>query len=235
MTGSSPLARGLQQYSERMVDGSGIIPARAGFTHRVLARPRRRGDHPRSRGVYGEHVWSKQREAGSSPLARGLRRYIALDRLGGRIIPARAGFTPYEPASPSGRQDHPRSRGVYFPSQAHRPPRSGSSPLARGLRAGRRPCGPSGRIIPARAGFTRTRRFPGAEAEDHPRSRGVYGLSDIQSITAQGSSPLARGLPRGGGGRGVGVGIIPARAGFTRRRTRRIAESGDHPRSRGVY
>ena len=50
-----------------------------------------------------------------------------------------------------------------------------------------------------------------------------------------GSSPLARGLlvpVAGGGGE---PGIIPARAGFTSRRSPACTRSSDHPRSRGVY
>ena len=51
----------------------------------------------------------------------------------------------------------------------------------------------------------------------------------------QGSSPLARGLPAGGARRRDRRGIIPARAGFTRRSREASGEPGDHPRSRGVY
>ena len=55
------------------------------------------------------------------------------------------------------------------------------------------------RIIPARAGFTRSPRGHARRAADHPRSRGVYhdgvegGTGDV------GSSPLARGLLHFGG------------------------------------
>ena len=50
-----------------------------------------------------------------------------------------------------------------------------------------------------------------------------------------GSSPLARGLRVLGGGRLCVGGIIPARAGFTRLRSRPRRQGPDHPRSRGVY
>ena len=53
--------------------------------------------------------------------------------------------------------------------------------------------------------------------------------------TTIGSSPLARGLPRGGIPNGRGPGIIPARAGFTRERRQQYRHFQDHPRSRGVY
>ena len=54
--GSSPLARGLRGRYEISPCYRRIIPARAGFT--VDAQPRERGlgDHPRSRGVYGDSV-----------------------------------------------------------------------------------------------------------------------------------------------------------------------------------
>ena len=53
-----------------------------------------------------------------------------------------------------GREDHPRSRGVYNPYDAVDPTRQGSSPLARGLRGVGGFTVDVDRIIPARAGFT---------------------------------------------------------------------------------
>ena len=73
----------------------------------------------------------------------------------------------------------------------------------------------SGRIIPARAGFTVRRRSAPPEHWDHPRSRGVYSSLLARSSPASGSSPLARGLPP------------PCTNPRSPRR--------DHPRSRGVY
>ena len=111
----------------------------------------------------------------------------------------------------------------------------GSSPLARGLPT-LVDCldGPE-RIIPARAGFTGRRGRGRVPTLDHPRSRGVYLQVIPQQAMTPGSSPLARGLPpRGGEGR-ARRGIIPARAGFTRRSRSSPPARGDHPRSRGVY
>ena len=70
---------------------------------------------------------------------------------------------------------------------------------------------------------------------DHPRSRGVYDISGTKYDPRPGSSPLARGLPPRGEPRGLGPGIIPARAGFTGAGGDRGPGQGDHPRSRGVY
>ena len=156
--------------------------------------------------------------------------------------------------------DHPRSRGVYPTVTASVEMRSGSSPLARGLRGrSARPVARE-RIIPARAGFTGRPGTRGPPDGDHPRSRGVYADSASSDTGHSGSSPLARGLPAGSypasfsvkdhpRSRGVylhvedgrvgatmsGAGIIPARAGFTISVDLDGVCAEDHPRSRGVY
>ena len=91
--GSSPLARGL------------LVGA--------LGEGEPGLDHPRSRGVYCSRSSSGIRPAGSSPLARGLRRACEEEAAHMRIIPARAGFTWNDDGTPVGGSDHPRSRGVY--------------------------------------------------------------------------------------------------------------------------
>ena len=152
-----------------------------------------------------------------------------------RIIPARAGFTFQFSLRKASAQDHPRSRGVYESGNWSAVAGRGSSPLARGLRGRGRRGPPTGRIIPARAGFTVTKGGQSWSERDHPRSRGVYGLGWCSCPRPEGSSPLARGLPAGVLQRSVGPGIIPARAGFTCQRQERRLERQDHPRSRGVY
>ena len=111
----------------------------------------------------------------------------------------------------------------------------GSSPLARGLLWGEPDRDVGGGIIPARAGFTGRRATVSTPRLDHPRSRGVYRDTVMAPRMVAGSSPLARGLPDREVGRVGGGGIIPARAGFTRRPARRGRRRRDHPRSRGVY
>ena len=233
--GSSPLARGLPQQGWADVGGTGIIPARAGFTPPWAGRPCPRKDHPRSRGVY--RAWSGARTgpAGSSPLARGLR-----EPAGGllgipRIIPARAGFTPSTTGPGRPGTDHPRSRGVYAASRRSRSRPAGSSPLARGLHQGMTDVHRAARIIPARAGFTSASRPHTWRSSDHPRSRGVYNRMTEPYYEDEGSSPLARGLPVGARGRRGPARIIPARAGFTRgHHPRRRARLGSSPLARGL-
>ena len=112
---------------------------------------------------------------------------------------------------------------------------AGSSPLARGLPTAAAPPSPAARIIPARAGFTRGIICIPGEPGDHPRSRGVYGYTVREDGDHWGSSPLARGLRETNNVKVKAAGIIPARAGFTRRSPSLRPVSRDHPRSRGVY
>ena len=254
-SGSSPLARGLQQGGHQVAGGGGIIPARAGFTSTPATTSRSWRDHPRSRGVYLYARDDVTVLAGSSPLARGLPHHPGRRLPVPRIIPARAGFTPRGRRVLGRRGDHPRSRGVYQATAPRTLARSGSSPLARGLqvpdvvdgqlhgiipaRAGftYEFCAASapGRIIPARAGFTSPRGRPACRVRDHPRSRGIYSTSQAPTTSCRGSSPLARGLRDGQVGVEGVRGIIPARAGFTGDGVSVVSQTGDHPRSRGVY
>ena len=158
-----------------------------------------------------------RRALGSSPLARGPLPSQSRMRPKSGIIPARAGST-WQAAGPRARaQDHPRSRGVHSPPRYKKETGLGSSPLARGPPACNLESEIEHRIIPARAGSTEGAGPGDAGAEDHPRSRGVHGVTNVSLPDVKGSSPLARG-PLGF----VMVfhpmaGIIPARAGSTHR------------------
>ena len=154
MLGSSPLARGL------LVVGD------------VVRDPGQ--DHPRSRGVYLIPPDTRAASRGSSPLARGLPPSPGPWGWRRRIIPARAGFTPYGKAVKHHDADHPRSRGVYSGPGSRLARSCGSSPLARGLLHERIHRDADKGIIPARAGFTSIRSRTISRPRDHPRSRGVY-------------------------------------------------------------
>ena len=212
-----------------------IIPARAGFTRRGVRHSTAWTDHPRSRGVYFPDEEFRVEGQGSSPLARGLPRERHAHFAIIRIIPARAGFTETGLSSRARFRDHPRSRGVYHQLAFLSIASGGSSPLARGLLKvisdhiyGRR-------IIPARAGFTQYLTPADHLDQDHPRSRGVYTIADLVIEATEGSSPLARGLPKRNRELTNEYRIIPARAGFTDYITREPGLVSDHPRSRGVY
>ena len=174
-TRDHPRSRGV--YDPGFTSGPmplGIIPARARFTRIDWRAAGSLPDHPRSRGVYTDEQARAELQAGSSPLARGLRTsrpYRPSDR---RIIPARAGFTLLTYSRDDCIPDHPRSRGVYPVRAIVMRSSVGSSPLARGLRQADLPAGRGARIIPARAGFTGARPGRCPAPPDHPRSRGVY-------------------------------------------------------------
>jgi len=151
-----------------------IIPAHAGFTWSIWPATLGIGDHPRTRGVYPQRVPLTLTVVGSSPHTRGL----LLDSLSGRviwrIIPAHAGFTPGGVLLFVGREDHPRTRGVYGWRASQRRSQRGSSPHTRGLRVRYEIWVKEIRIIPAHAGFTLHSLFRYLSEPDHPRTRGVY-------------------------------------------------------------
>ena len=153
--GSSPLARGLLKGLHVPTLRGRIIPARAGFTSWIREMSAARSDHPRSRGVYTSAAGRVDGTGGSSPLARGLPRWLVYGVVCEWIIPARAGFTATSWSITEWLADHPRSRGVYPSGRPGRDASSGSSPLARGLRYETSAIQRAVRIIPARAGFTR--------------------------------------------------------------------------------
>ena len=132
-TGSSPLARGLRVRGRPERTVARIIPARAGFTRPCPYPSCHYRDHPRSRGVYRIVQSLMRHESGSSPLARGLPRMIAIHLRCCGIIPARAGFTSRPGSGAYAGRDHPRSRGVYSRTTTTHTAPPGSSPLARGL------------------------------------------------------------------------------------------------------
>ena len=213
----------------------GIIPARAGFTAVGQRGRGRRGDHPRSRGVYNLCSASLLSLGGSSPLARGLLNRLLHYREYLGIIPARAGFTRMGRSIQSHAGDHPRSRGVYHAPSQRASDFAGSSPLARGLLFMHMFQITNHRIIPARAGFTRGGLCVVSHVSDHPRSRGVYRDRPVRAAMSVGSSPLARGLRYDDRRGPCRARIIPARAGFTRSSRSPPTRASDHPRSRGVY
>ena len=91
--GSSPLARGTRSDDPERPGFHGLIPARAGNTHRatLLRSPIRA--HPRSRGEHMAGITSRRCSLGSSPLARGTQTVLRLIPYSAGLIPARAGNT----------------------------------------------------------------------------------------------------------------------------------------------
>ena len=172
--GSSPLARGTRvRHLAHDLDHR-FIPARAGNTCR--AAPSRRGPsvHPRSRGEHPLELGLTDREAGSSPLARGTPWDRGRPMRRWRFIPARAGNTWASFPSRSTTTVHPRSRGEHGSDGVVNATWAGSSPLARGTRGAGVGAAGGCRFIPARAGNTPSRARAGLTRPVHPRSRGEH-------------------------------------------------------------
>ena len=234
VSGSSPLARGGRPVGRRLADDLGLIPARAGRTLLRWSCRRRAWAHPRSRGADTTPAITARRCAGSSPLARGGRHPPLGRNHREGLIPARAGRTVTSARNGQVGRAHPRSRGADARASRWRGRWRGSSPLARGGPSPADPRGARAGLIPARAGRTVADSTTPASCGAHPRSRGADPERVPESVPMGGSSPLARGGLARRSRRAVRVGLIPARAGRTKRPAGRRPTTGAHPRSRGA-
>ena len=130
---------------------------------------------------------------------------------------------------------HPRSRGEHLEISKTPQLVQGSSPLARGTHNGSPVSLNLNGLIPARAGNTTHRPPYPWHRRAHPRSRGEHFPLIDPELQNQGSSPLARGTPPLGGQRRPARGLIPARAGNTKRVCSKSSPKWAHPRSRGEH
>ena len=158
--GSSPHARGARGQWQTLRGFARIIPACAGSTVSVPYRYELERDHPRMRGEHHGRRQVSRLGGGSSPHARGARHRAT--RRAGRagIIPACAGSTSTPELMMTLNGDHPRMRGEHAAVASTFASLAGSSPHARGALRDRGADERRGRIIPACAGSTNTRRLP---------------------------------------------------------------------------
>ena len=215
VVGSSPLARGTQPAGVFIIRVRRLIPARAGNTGLGVLWLRIGAAHPRSRGEHCALSGSRWIAHGSSPLARGTQKKCT--------------------APESAVQAHPRSRGEHYALPGGVSGFPGSSPLARGTLHQLREAITDRRLIPARAGNTRSSPQGSNSSSAHPRSRGEHQAQILPYPALSGSSPLARGthcrivqitIPRR---------LIPARAGNTSVYVLMSPPQPAHPRSRGEH
>ena len=213
--GSSPHTRGAPAERLPLADFPGIIPAYAGSTHRRARCGSARSDHPRIRGEHIRHPLRGLRRGGSSPHTRGAHQDFCDGRHTERIIPAYAGSTSPTCTPCPGRWDHPRIRGEHISDGSTARMSGGSSPHTRGAR---------------RSEFS-----PTAPGLDHPRIRGEHEAEFTGIGGPSGSSPHTRGAPAPGTPRPSSPRIIPAYAGSTSERRRKLLFGRDHPRIRGEH
>ena len=236
--GSSPRVRGKLRARRHPQRRAGLIPARAGKTSAAGTACRPSGAHPRACGENDVFTAHRSWTSGSSPRVRG-KRFAPKDTAYlPWLIPARAGKTGTSPNTSPGTWAHPRACGEnadpYDPATWWR----GSSPRVRGKREDRRPRSRGPRLIPARAGKTRARahhvagggliparagKTTGSDAVTmsptaHPRACGENAATGLVEDAETGSSLRMRGKLQGRPHVRRLRGLIPARAGKTRRR-----------------
>ena len=215
MCGSSPLARGTRAVLVAESFPSRLIPARAGNTGRAAEVVTLIPAHPRSRGEHPKSSAPASCCAGSSPLARGTQARQSEGLAAGRLIPARAGNTPFSGIKCESTTAHPRSRGEHSRSSFSGSASLGSSPLARGTLRIRPLRHLLFRLIPARAGNTLPSCLHARRCPAHPRSRGEHMGFLLSLGLGCGSSPLARGTRVSIRHSSPNARLIPARAGNT--------------------
>ena len=190
--------------------------------------------HPRACGgnYYRSHprIWI----TGPSPRVRGKPRPSSNAKPSVRSIPARAGETAAQTRKHAGRTVHPRACGGNCVMLLLSTTESGPSPRVRGKLSRSRSPSSRARSIPARAGETRSATICGIARPVHPRAcGGNTGLTPTQ-LRYIGPSPRVRGklfwiaflvgLDRS----------IPARAGETPNKKRRLVLRPERQRSRSL-
>ena len=233
--GSSPRLRGTQRRGGLPAGPTGIIPALAGNTTGRPHRTSANWDHPRACGEHFAVVSHTRMSVGSSPRLRGTRVHEYRQAQGRGIIPALAGNTNRSRVTTDHGGDHPRACGEH---QRHQPSLSagrGSSPRLRGTRDRHRGVKIMTGIIPALAGNTRRLPMGGGGMREHPRACGEHIPAAECNVFAWGSSPRLRGTHRFNLFSTRPVGIIPALAGNTVRRSRIRIHVVDHPRACGEH
>ena len=189
--------------------------------------------HPRACGENASQSLGKLGGLGSSPRMRGKLELSVDLTLHDRLIPAHAGKTPTDCATPLDPAAHPRACGENSP--ANRLPwlQRGSSPRMRGkqLRANR--LAARLRLIPAHAGKTKISGEFYQEYGAHPRACGENLAAQSGLCDSKGSSPRMRGKRHDPDGGMVRTGLIPAHAGKTHFYSLYIGISWAHPRACG--
>ena len=214
-------------------NGHRFIPACAGnaecqprMRHRAAVHPRMRGE----RWFAGE---PKSYSDGSSPHARGTRCHHGQCSAHGRFIPACAGNAHTSQTVLAPDAVHPRMRGERNLIDSSRFIAHGSSPHARGTLFAASGIQRFWRFIPACAGNAKLAGSSSTGGTVHPRMRGER-LADLyKEYESTGSSPHARGTPRGDGMRSNHVRFIPACAGNATSCNCRCRLPSVHPRMRG--
>ena len=171
--------------------------------------------------------------AGSSPRGRGKPKAPKTVKLTVRLIPARAGKTPWTASLSISRPAHPRAGGENAINSMGAGIAEGSSPRGRGKPYGLDSQLALSGLIPARAGKTPSTASLSTSRPAHPRAGGENRMSLIAWSRATGSSPRGRGKLVPWPAYHSAARLIPARAGKTSARRPGRLCSPAHPRAGG--
>ena len=212
-----------------------IIPEDAGSTLCILSTAALCRDHPRGCGEHINDTHQPLCELGSSPRMRGAPGENFAECVSVGIIPADAGSTIIDGNGADCSGDHPRGCGEHSAMSYGRWTSGGSSPRMRGARQANMIRMIRGRIIPADAGSTCSRKACGCLDQDHPRGCGEHCRSRSRAACLAGSSPRMRGARCLLTFCVVAAGIIPADAGSTWCSLWLWLPPRDHPRGCGEH
>ena len=231
--GSSPRVRGKPATRPRTAWCGGLIPARAGKTGSSGAAGSTGAAHPRACGENGNDLHGAGWVPGSSPRVRG--KLLQLQRLRNRsrLIPARAGKTVAETLPPLRSTAHPRACGENCRVEVSCGSCGGSSPRVRGKHLVQPVRRDQHRLIPARAGKTRSKPSTCTGPPAHPRACGENVTVPHAETHPHGSSPRVRGKRFVQVLNEVPQGLIPARAGKTQGLRGQPEHCTAHPRACG--
>ena len=232
-TGSSPHVRGKPGWVALYAGIGGLIPARAGKTPVDGVGIRDAWAHPRACGENVDAAPERVCVMGSSPRVRGKLGCEVAHVAGTGLIPVRAGKTGLRSRARRGHRAHPRACGENeLPSERHHVP-DGSSPRVRGKRGNADNLYTGDGLIPARAGKTFQAPVNTAATAAHPRACGENDHTAEVTEAMAGSSPRVRGKHPSPSRCRLSERLIPARAGKTRPRARRLRRTQAHPRACG--
>ena len=189
--------------------------------------------HPRACGENKSSFIPIFESVGSSPRMRGKRCNSWSATLSSGLIPAHAGKTSDSLPRPVSPPAHPRACGENRAARTRARLAKGSSPRMRGKRTSVRPRLAIGRLIPAHAGKTPSRRTASRQKRAHPRACGENLFSTQPDSAPSGSSPRMRGKQFTQLKENTLTGLIPAHAGKTDETPNLTEYTTAHPRACG--
>ncbi len=230
----SPRERGCPAGDGGLGYAEVVLPARAGVSRRRNLRLALRYRAPRASGGVPISGIGQQILGLCSPRERGCPAARPRRTRPGPVLPARAGVSRPEGGTGFRAGCAPRASGG-VPRQRQTCGRgSRCSPRERGCPVDGRRGWQREEVLPARAGVSRLAWRRCARASSAPRASGGVPSLPSTSVVSAPCSPRERGCPDGQGLGGGAGGVLPARAGVSRRSAPTSFSRAGAPRASGV-